>query len=143
MTLPLLKIQKMQRSTIDTHWVVIADEAGMASVFPKLKSKLSEARLTAITILYHARSKPFAFSKELAMLEWHFPARLYVIYELLIAGEDIVNQASIESVINANTIPAISFAISGIPAFTEQVKSILIFLGVKDISVQEQFFSCL
>ncbi|HEY9006067.1 MAG TPA: hypothetical protein VIM75_08030 [Ohtaekwangia sp.] len=139
----------MKHSTIDTHWVLIADEPGMASAFPQLKEKLAEERLTAITILYCSGSNQFPFRRELSLLEWHFPARLCVIYESFLSDADgsatVTMEAvktTIETVINANTIPLMSFMISGNPEFTAKCKDILSFLGVQHIDIQEQFFTC-
>ena len=141
MSVPLLKIGTMQDSNINNHWILITDEIGIASVFPKLKGKLVEARLTAITILYYSHSDQFLFQRELTMLERHFPTRLYTICESFMSFE--LCQATIEAVINVNTAPAMSFMISGNSEFTEKFKEILSFLGIQQVDIQEQFFSCL
>lgn len=133
----------MQSSTINNHWVIIADETGMASVFPTLKEKLAHNGLTAVTILYQSQNNQFLFHKELDILEWHFPTRLYVSYESSVDHTIVVKQESIEAVINANTVYPMSFSISGNPAFTKTVREILHFLGVTNIDIQEQFFSTL
>lgn len=131
----------MQSSTIDNHWVIISDETGMASVFPTLKERLAHDRLTAITLLYHSQNNQFIFQKELDILEWHFPTRLYVTYDS--SPDTAVKQEAVEAVINANTVQVINFNISGVPAFTHAMRETLRFLGVNNIDIQEQFFSIL
>jgi ferredoxin-NADP reductase len=131
----------MQRSTVENHYVFIADEMGMASVFPELKMRLAEDRPTAITILYHSQNNQFLFRKELDILGWHFPSRLYVSYEANRSDDSPLNQASIEAVINANTIRVIQFILSGNSGFIQHAKEILLFLGIRSADVQEQYFS--
>lgn len=131
----------MQRSTVKNHCVFIADEMGMASVFPQLKMRLAEEPLTAITILYHSQSNQFLFRKELDILERHFSSRLYVSYEGNLSDNSQLNQASVEAVINANTIRVIQFILSGTSGFIHHAKEILLFLGISNADVQEQYFS--
>lgn len=131
----------MQRSTVENHFVFIADEMGMASVFPQLKMRLAEDRLATITILYHSQNSQFLFRKELDILEWHFSSRLYVSYEGNLSDDSQLNQASIEAVINANTIRVMRFILSGNSGFTRHAKEILLFLGIGNADVQEQYFS--
>jgi hypothetical protein len=128
---------------MNSHQVYITDEAGMVSVFPRLKETLAGSPLTAITVLYHSREN-FAFCKEFNFLERHFPTRLYISYERLATDSTyILNQEAIEAVINANTIPAIVFIISGSTAFTEESKATIEFLHTGPIIIQEQQFTCL
>ncbi|AYB31950.1 hypothetical protein D4L85_15860 [Chryseolinea soli] len=138
MLVPLIKITEMQRSTNENHWVLIADETGLASIFPSLKERLSQENLTIITVVYHSDRKHFTFRPELTILTSHFPARLYVIYETVPYGK--CKAEAIEPVINANTTTAINFTVSGSPEFTMKAKHILTFLGIHDINTQEQFF---
>ena len=127
----------MQNSTMNNHVVIIADENGIAAVFPKVKEMLTDALDTAITVLYYSHH-PHFFQKELKILERHFFTKLYVSYE---STSHLVNQEMIEAVINANTIPKMNFLISGGIAFTQKSKEILAFLGIQSITIQEQFFS--
>lgn len=126
----------MQSETKDNHLVYVADEAGMASVFPELTQALASEPLTTVTILYRSNNVHFAFAHELHILERHFPTRLYVSYD-----SDCSNQRAIEAIINANTIPAISFILSGHHSFVEQYKNVLQFLGIDTIIIHEQFFT--
>ncbi len=125
-----------------THLIFLADEIGMASVFPEIKDKLAGDPGIMITLLYYLHADNFLFQKELDILEKHFPARLYVCYETIAAGLDaVLNQESIEAVINANTVAAVNFIVSASQSFTENAIHRLRFLGIKNITVQEQFFS--
>lgn len=132
----------MQDQTHNKHLVYIADEAGMASIFPEFKQELVSAPLTAITILYQSNNNHFAFAKELSILERYFPARLYISYEsAATADSDTSWQRTIEAIINTNIIPATSFILSGQPAFIDQTQTVLQFLGISNFIVHEQFFT--
>jgi hypothetical protein len=132
----------MQDKTFNKHLVYIADEAGMASVFPELKHELTETSSTVITILYQSVNNHFAFTKELNILERYFPGRLYISYESgTTSGNDVSCQRTIEAIINTNIIPQTSFILSGQTEFIEQTKTVLQFLGVNTITIHEQFFT--
>jgi hypothetical protein len=132
----------MQDNTFNKHLVYIADEAGMASIFPELKQELAATHSTAITILYRSVNNHFAFAKELTILERYFPGKLYISYESgAMSGNDISCQRTIEAIINTNIIPETSFIVSGQTEFVEQVKTVLQFLGINAVTVHEQFFT--
>lgn len=132
----------MQDNMLNKHLVYIADEAGMASVFPELKQELAAAPSTAITILYRSANNHFAFAKELNILERYFPGRLYIAFESEAApGNDISCQRTIEAIINTNIIPETNFILSGQTEFIEQAKTVLLFLGINKVTIHEQFFT--
>lgn len=127
---------------MNTHLIFLADEIGMASVFPELKSRLADSPDVMITLLYYLHDDNSIFLKELNILEKHFPARLYISYESFAPGKVIIlNQDNIEAVINANTAVEMKFIISASRTFTENAIDLLRFLGIEDITIQEQFFS--
>lgn len=127
---------------MNAHLIFLADEIGMASVFPQLRDKLAGDPNIMITLLYYLHKDNFLFQKELDILEKHFPVRLYVCYEVFDTGATVVlNQGSIEAVINANTHTVINCIVSASQSFTENAINLLRFLGIEDITIQEQFFS--
>lgn len=127
---------------MNTHLIFLADEIGMASVFPELKSRLADSPDVMITLLYYLHDDNSIFLKELNILEKHFPARLYISYESFAPGKVIIlNQDNIEAVINANTAVEMKFIISAGRTFTENAIDLLRFLGIEHITIQEQFFS--
>ncbi|MVT08720.1 hypothetical protein [Chitinophaga tropicalis] len=127
---------------MNTHLIFLADEIGMASVFPELKSRLADNSDVMITLLYYLHDDNTIFLKELNILEKHFPSRLYISYESFAPGKVVIlNQDNIEAVINANTAVEMKFIVSAGKAFTENAIDLLRFLGIEHITIQEQFFS--
>jgi len=124
------------------HYVFFADELGIASVYPALKKKLAESRYKHVSLLYCSSNNRHIFQKEMEILQRHFPSQLFVSYHsneffntCLIGKEDI------EAVMNANTMPQMDFTISGNEAFVEEIKELLLFLGIEKVRIQEQYFS--
>ncbi len=124
---------------METHYIFLAYHVGIASVFSLIKDKL--ANHAQVSLLYYSSNHLYDFQKELQILQYHFNSQLYISYESdYTEDHGLLKSDNIEAVINANTLPNICFTISGNPLFTERIKSILLFLGVKNIIIQEQFF---
>lgn len=134
-------MKKLYKTT-GTHYVFFADDLGIASVFQTLKSRLSGPCYQHVSLFYCSLNSQHNFQKELNLLQQHFPCQLFVIYHSKeFAGHCILQQDDIEAVINANTMPQMSFIISGNESFVHTIKELLIFLGIENIQIQEQYFS--
>jgi len=127
---------------LGVHYIFFADDLGMASIFPALKKRLAARGHKHVSLIYCSVSSRHQFRKELAILQKHFPAQLYISYHSeILTGHWIFQQEDIEAVLNANTMQQTEFIISGNAVFVEKVKAVLTFLGIKDIQIQEQYFS--
>ncbi|MFC0183671.1 hypothetical protein SAMN04515674_11773 [Pseudarcicella hirudinis] len=124
---------------METHYIFLTYHTGMASVFPVIKERL--ANHAQVSLVYFSSNHCFYFRKELEILQCHFRSQLYISYESTYdENEGLLNQANIEAIINANTAPGMCFTISGDPIFSEKINRILLFLGIKNIIIQEQYF---
>lgn len=118
------------------HYIFFADDLGMASIFPVLKKRLAERGYKHVSLIYCSVSSRHQFRKELEILQKHFPAWLFISYH-----PGTFQQEDIEAVLNANTMQQTYFIISGNGMFVEKAKEVLAFLGIKDLQIQEQYFS--
>lgn len=124
------------------HYIFFADALGIASIFPTLKHKLAEPGNKHVSLLYCSVKNSHLFRKELEILQAHFPSQLFVNYYAEAPdGQWPLEQEDIEAVLNANTMQQMEFIISGNTAFIENIRPVLIFLGVENIHIQEQYFS--
>ena len=124
------------------HYIFFADDLGMASIFPTLKHKLAEPGNKHVSLLYCSANNSHIFRKELEILQGHFSSQLFVShYSQASDGQLILEQEEIEAVLNANTMQQMEFTISGNAAFVEKMSSVLNFLGIENIDIQEQYFS--
>ncbi|PSL29728.1 ferredoxin reductase domain-containing protein [Chitinophaga ginsengisoli] len=124
------------------HYVFFADDLGIASVYPALKDRLAKPGYTHVSLLYRSADSLYAFQKELEILHRHFPTRLLIYYYSgKPARQWIIEQGDIEAVLNANTMRQMSFIISGNELFTKNIKEVLLFLGIEDVAIQEQYFT--
>lgn len=124
------------------HYIFLTDTLGIASVFPTLKYKLAAPGNKHVSLLYCSANNGHIFRKELEILQAHFPCQLFVSYYPEVPdGQWLSDQEDIEAVLNANTMHQMEFIISGNAAFTEKMRSVLNFLGVENIHIQEQYFS--
>ncbi|SHM95285.1 hypothetical protein [Chitinophaga sp. CF418] len=124
------------------HYVFIADDLGIASIYPALKDRLAKQGHTHVSLLYCAAHSSYEFQRELEILQKHFPTRLLVYYYLKKStGQWTIQQSEIEAVLNANTMRQMSFIISGNGLFTANVKELLLFLGIENVAIQEQYFT--
>ena len=121
---------------LGVHYIFFADDLGMASIFPELKKRLAERGYKHVSLIYCSASSRHQFRKELEILQKHFPALFFISYHA-----EFFQQEDIEAVLNANTMQQTYFIISGNVLFVEKVKEVLTFLGIKDIQIQEQYFS--
>lgn len=124
------------------HYIFITDDLGIASVFPAIKSKLTDLNCQQVSLLYFSVNKEHVFQKELQILERRFLTQLYVSYiSKEIEGVAVLPNEEIEAVLNANTMPRMDFILSGNAEFIEKVKSLLHFFDINEIQIQEQFFT--
>lgn len=124
------------------HYIFITDDLGIASVFPVIKSKLTDLDCQQVSLLYFSVSTEHVFQKELQILERRFLTELYVSYiSKEIEGITVFPNEEIEAVLNANTMPRMDFILSGNNEFIEKVKGVLIFFDINNVQIQEQFFS--
>jgi ferredoxin-NADP reductase len=134
----------MERYTEENgiHYIFLADDLGIASIFPTLKQKLAEPGHQHVSLLYCSANSHHIFRKELEILQTHFPSQLFVSYHAkALSGHWPLEQEDIEAVINANTMPQMKFIVSGNTESVQRVSSVLNFLGIKNIQIQEQYFS--
>lgn len=126
----------------NVHLVYLTDDIGIASVYPFLRSKINKTDNRHISLIYYSATGIYHFRKEIEILLIRYPVKLYASFARLNGsdGADFSGE-EIEALINANTMPAMSFVISGKPAFRLKLEELLRFLGVNDIRIQEQFFS--
>jgi len=124
------------------HYVFFADDLGIASIYPTLKDRLAKSGHTHVSLLYCSANSPYEFQKELEILQRHFPTRLLVCYySKKSTGQWGIQQSEIEAVLNANTMRQMSFTISGNESFTNSIKELLLFLGIENVTIQEQYFT--
>jgi len=124
------------------HYVFFADDLGIASIYPTLKDRLAKSGHTHVSLLYCAANSRYEFQKELKILQRHFPTSLLVYYySKKSTGQWIIQQSEIEAVLNANTMRQMSFIISGKESFTKSIKEVLLFLGIENVTIQEQYFT--
>ncbi|HTD42086.1 MAG TPA: hypothetical protein VK671_15765 [Mucilaginibacter sp.] len=124
------------------QYIFIADDIGIASIFPAIKFKLTELNCQHVALLYFSVNKQHVFQKELQILERRFSTQLFVSY---ISKEFESNTAfpneEIEAVLNANTMQRMEFILSGNKEFVEKVKNVLVFFDINEVQIQEQFFT--
>lgn len=124
---------------METHYIFLAHQVGIASVFPLIKERL--ANHAQVSLLYYSSNHLYDFQKELGILQYHFNSQLYISYESdYTEHKGLLKNDNIEAIINANTIPNMCFTISGNPLFSERIKNVLLFLGANNIIIQEQYF---
>lgn len=124
------------------HYIFFTDDLGIASIFPAIKQKLAELRHKHVSLLYCSASNRHIFRKELEILQAHFPSQLLVCYHSDALNDHcIVEQEDIEALLNANTMQQMEFIVSGNAEFVQKVSSVLNFLGIDSIQIQEQYFS--
>jgi hypothetical protein len=134
----------MQEFTSETniHFVFLADDAGLASVFPRLKDCLSLPGYKHVTLLYLSSNKPETFHKELYILQKHFPTQLFVLARSKERpGQGEYCQPDLEAILNANTMQHMEFILSGLGEFVQKASNMLLFLGIKKFQIQEQYFT--
>ncbi|SFC30967.1 hypothetical protein SAMN05421780_104200 [Flexibacter flexilis DSM 6793] len=124
------------------HLIFIADEVGIATIFPSLKSKIAEKYYKHISLLYYSEVGQYLFQKEIEILKSHYPTKFFgemMRYDLL--GDWNAEKEEIEAIINANTMPNLAFVVCGKTEFQNQIQHILQFLGITHISTQDLSFS--
>ena len=134
----------MQEFTSETniHYVFVADDAGLASVFPRVKDCLTLPGYKHVTLLYLSLSKSQIFHKELYILQKHFPAQLFVLLRSKERpGQGEFCRQDLEAVLNANTMQHMEFILSGLEEFVLKASDMLHFLGIKKFQIQEQYFT--
>ena len=134
----------MQEFTSETnmHYVFLADDAGLASVFPKLKDCLSIPGYKHVTLLYLSSQKSHVFHKELYILQRHFPTQLYVLPRTKERpGQEEFCKQDLEAILNANTMQQMEIILSGLEEFVQKASDMLHFLGIKKFQIQEQYFT--
>jgi len=129
-------------SETNIHYVFLTDDAGLASVFPKLKDCLSLPGYRHVTLLYLSSGKSRIFHKELYILQKHFPTQLFVLLRSkLRPGQGESCQQDLEAILNANTMQHMEFILSGLEEFVQKAGDMLHFLGIKKFQIQEQYFT--
>ena len=124
------------------HHIFIADDIGIASIFPVIKFKLTDLNCQHVSLLYFSVNKQHVFQKELQILERRFPTQLFVSYITKeFEGNIAFPNEEIEAVLNANTMQRMDFIISGNKEFVEKVNNVLNFFDINEVQIQEQFFT--
>ena len=134
----------MQEFTSETnmHYVFLADDAGLASVFPRVKDCLSLPGYRHVTLLCLSSSKSQIFHKELYILQRHFPTQLFVMLRSKQRpGNEEFCRQDLEAILNANTMQHMEFILSGLEEFVRYASDMLHFLGIKKFQIQEQYFT--
>ena len=124
------------------HYIYIADDIGIASIFPVLKFKLTDMGSQQASLLYFSVDNRHVFQKELQILERRFPTQLFVSYiSKEFEGTTLFPNEEIEAVLNANTMQRMDFILCGNKEFVAKVKSVLHFFNINRIQIHEQFFT--
>jgi len=130
----------------ETHLVLIADESGIASVFSKLKSQLSDRSAGYLTLVYtrlNNNSKPL-FADELQYLEKRFSAMLEI--KMIEHEENVALMKSklkhtLEVLLNCTISNDITFFAGGNYELIEHVKKMLVFLGVRPTQITTEIYT--
>lgn len=133
-------------SVNDSHYVLIADETGIAIAFNRLKKTLADHSFGCITLVYaFLNDVPHPLYKaELQSLEKRFSNLLEVFILTHEAKASIMKakiQKSIEVIINSNINNVMQFYAGGNAEMVEQVKKILYFLGIKETQITTEYFN--
>ncbi len=120
------------------HHCFTVDDVGIATTFPKIKSQLTDQQTHHVSVLHISQSNQFIFKKELDSLEKLFALQFIVFYENTI--ETNLIQTAIETILNINVMSEMNFIISGSKDFSNTIETLLQFLGVQQIQIQEQYF---
>jgi ferredoxin-NADP reductase len=129
-------------SETNIHHVFLADDIGLASLFPKLKERLAQPGYKHVTLVYYSSSDPQAFHPELGILQNHFPTQLFVLYCYKDRpGFREFRNEDIEAILNANTMQRMEFILSGMENFVARASGMLRLLGIQDWQIQEQYFT--
>jgi ferredoxin-NADP reductase len=134
----------MQEFTSETnrHYIFVADDTGLVSVFPKIKDCLALPGYKHVTLLYLSSSSPNIFRKELDILQSHFPTQLFVFRRTKEPpGQAEFCQQELEAVLNANTMLEMQFILSGSEEFVQKAGDRLHFLGIKKFQIEEHSFT--
>jgi ferredoxin-NADP reductase len=124
------------------QYIYIADDIGIASIFPVIKFKLTDLNCQHVSLLYFSVNKQHVFQKEMQILERRFPTQLFVSYiSKEFEGNTAFPNEEIEAVLNANTMQRMDFILSGNKEFVEKVKNVLNFFDINEVQIQEQFFT--
>lgn len=126
---------------MNTHYIYLADDLGIASVFPKIKELMLTFEHPLFSLLYYSSDENFVFKRELDILQRVYPAQFIVWYES-IPNYDFQHQIQIgvEAILNANTRKRMCFTVSGVEDFSQICIDRLNFLGINEIKIQEQYF---
>lgn len=139
-------INKDAKSGNDSHYVLIADEAGIGIAFNRLKKNLADHSFGCITLVYaflNDVANPL-YKAELQSLEKRFSNSLEV---FIISHEAKVSimkariQKTIEVIINSNINTFMQFYAGGNTEMVEQVKKLLCFLGIKESQITTEYFN--
>lgn len=128
----------------DTHFVFVANEAGIYPAFELIKSRLRNGQNSCLSLIYSISSlypQPL-FVSELESLERRYPSQL-INYYLFNRDHDLtdkrdMNQQILEIVINCNICESMQFMILGDAALIELVTDRLRFLGVHPDQISSQ-----
>jgi len=139
-------INKKNKPGNDAHYVLIADETGIAVAFNRLKKNLADHSFGCITLVYallNDVANPL-YKAELQSLEKRFSNSLEV---FIISHEEKASimkakiQKSIEVIINSNINTVMQFYAGGNAEMVEQVKKLLCFLGIKETQITTEYFN--
>jgi len=128
----------------DAHYVLIADETGIAAAFNRLKKNLADHSFGCITLVYaflNDVSNPL-YKAELQSLEKRFSNLLEVFIITHEAKASIMKakiQKSIEVIINSNINTVMEFYAGGNAEMVGQVKKLLCFLGVQESQITTEY----
>ncbi|HNX08459.1 MAG TPA: hypothetical protein PLQ44_03675 [Candidatus Paceibacterota bacterium] len=130
----------------DSHYVLIADETGIAVTFDRLKKTLAEHSFGCITLVYaFLNDVPHPLYKaELQSLEKRFSNSLEVFIISHEAKASVMKakiQKSIEVIINSNINTVMQFYAGGNAEMVEQVKKLLCFLGIKETQIITEYLN--
>lgn len=123
------------------HQIIVADEIGMASLFPTLKHKLTAEEVEFVSLVYCIQSTHYHFQPEIEILQKHFPHRLVVFFQSSTCShKHYPLREVLEAIINSNTSVVVEALLSATPELRFEAETELHFLGIQNISFQEQYF---
>ncbi|OIN58272.1 hypothetical protein [Arsenicibacter rosenii] len=120
------------------HYLYITDESGIGDVFPAIKQNLVGYPSTHVSLIYASGTSAHVFAPELHILSRHFPTQF--IPALVYDPENrFDHQATIETMLNANTRDQLKISVAGMPEFVSVVRDQLLFLGIKKETIHLHF----
>lgn len=134
-----------ERSGMDTHEVLVADDFGIHAAFECVKLNLGTRQKNCISLVYSVNGplSHILYKAELESLERRFISQLLTYYAFP-GGPDRQTscpvQQKLEIIINSNTCKALKFNVLGREDHVLKSIGCLLFLGIKPSQIQSQIF---